>query len=137
MSFSPVSMSPANNGGLPDVLTDHLGVLAEVEQVLQEENSLLKHTGEPPDDAFIRRKSMLLPRLETSLGALRSRGREAELSTLAREMLRDAQRRLHKLLLLDRENESLLLRCAIQSGGLPAGPVKFGAGQLARIYGQS
>ncbi len=132
-----MSHPPAPGGGsLSAVLAEHLDVLAEVEQVIQEENSLLKQTGEPPDEAFIRRKSLLLPRLESSLGALRARDGQNELSKPARDMLREAQRRLHKMLLLDRENEALLLRCAIYNGGLPSGTVKIGAGQLAKTYGR-
>ena len=132
-----MSNPPAPNGNsLSSVLSEHLDVLAEVERMIQEENSLLKQTGEPPDDAFIRRKSMLLPRLESSLGALRARGSGGEMSKPARDMLREAQRRLHKMLLLDRENEALLLRCAIYNGGLPSGQVKIGAGQLAKTYGR-
>ena len=117
-------------------LENHLALLSEVEQVMQEENSLLKQTGQPPDDAFIRRKSMLLPRLEASVSALRAGASRLELSPAARQLLRDAQRKLHKVLLLDRENEGLLLRCTLHNGGLPAGPLKIGAGQLAKAYDQ-
>ena len=118
-------------------LENHLALLAEVEQVMHEENSLLKQTGQPPDDTFIRRKSMLLPRLEASVSALRAGASKPELTTAMRQLLRDAQRKLHKVLLLDRENESLLLRCSLHNGGLPTGPLKIGAGQLARAYSQS
>ena len=104
---------------------------------MQEENSLLKQTGQAPDDGFIRRKSLLLPRLESSLAALRTGAARQELSPAARNLLRDAQRKLHKVLLLDRENEGLLLRCTLHNGGLPSGPLRIGAGQLARAYGQS
>ena len=117
-------------------LEEHLALLSEVELVMQDENNLLKQTGQPPDDAFIRRKSLLLPRLESSLAALRSGAARQELSPAARGLLRDAQRKLHKVLLLDRENEGLLLRCTLHNGGLPSGPVKIGAGQLARAYDQ-
>ncbi len=117
-------------------LENHLTLLTEVEQVMQEENSLLKQTGQPPDDTFIRRKSLLLPRLETSLSALRTGPARTELSAAARQLLRDAQRKLHKVLLLDRENEGLLLRSTLFNGGLPTGPVKIGAGQLAKAYDQ-
>ena len=104
---------------------------------MQDENSLLKQTGQPPDDAFIRRKSLLLPRLDASLTALRTGAARQELSAAARSLLRDAQRKLHKVLLLDRENEGLLLRCTLHNGGLPSsGPVKIGAGQLAKAYDQ-
>ena len=50
--------------------------------------------------------------------------------------LREAQRKLHKVLLLDRENESLLLRCTLSDGGLPASSLRVGAGQLAKTCGQ-
>ena len=128
------SSAPANTPA--HALEEHLLLLSEVELVMHEENSLLKQTGQPPDDAFIRRKSLLLPLLEASLSALRSRAARQELSPAARNLLRDAQRKLHKVLLLDRENEGLLLRCTLHNGGLPSGPVKIGAGQLARAYDQ-
>ena len=128
------SSDPANQQA--SALENHLALLAEVEQVMQEENRLLKQTGQPPDDTFIRRKSMLLPRLETSISALRTGTARTELSAAARQLLRDAQRKLHKVLLLDRENEGLLLRCTLHNGGLPMGPLKIGAGQLARAYDQ-
>lgn len=130
--------TPPVPGTLPAlVLEDHLSLLSEVEQMMQDENSLLKQTGQPPDDAFIRRKSLLLPRLEASLAALRSGAARQELSAAARNLLRDVQRKLHKVLLLDRENEGLLLRCTLHNGGLPsAGPMRIGAGQLAKAYDQ-
>lgn len=132
-----MSVPPASpDGALIETLTEHLAVLTEVERVLQEENSLLKHTGEPPDEAFIRRKSMLLPQLEASLSTLRARRGQGERTKPVRDMLREAQSRLHKMFLLDRENETLLLRCAVANTALPAGPVQFGAGQVAKIYGQ-
>jgi flagellar biosynthesis/type III secretory pathway chaperone len=123
---------------LSDVLEEHLAVLAEVEEVIHEENSLLKHTGQPPDDAFIRRKSLLLPRLDKSLSALRERSTNGTgLSAPVRGLMREAQRKLHKVLLLDRENESLLMRCTLHNGGLPtAGSVKVGASQMERTYGR-
>lgn len=131
-------MTTASVAANPPVsaLEEHLALLVEVEHVMQEENSLLKQTGQPPDDTFIRRKSMLLPRLATSLAALRAGAARQELSAAARNLLRDAQRKLHKVLLLDRENEGLLLRCTLHNGGLPSGSVKIGGGQLAKAYGQ-
>ena len=128
-------MMPSADPAHHVALENHLALLSEVEQVMQEENSLLKQTGQPPDDTFIRRKSMLLPRLEASVAALRFGASRPEWSTAARQLLRDAQRKLHKVLLLDRENEGLLLRCTLHNGGLPTnGPLRIGAGQLARAY---
>ena len=108
-------------------LEDHLLLLADVEQVIREENGLLKRTGLPPDDEFIRRKSRLLPRLEASIDLLRTGAVQRERSTAAREYLSAAQRMLHRLLLLDRENEALLLRCVLHNGGLPSCKVNIGA----------
>lgn len=136
MSSPPVPQPNHLADALFDTLTEHLAVLSEVERVLQEENQLLKYTGEPPDDGFIRRKSLLLPRLEESLAALRARRGPGERPKPVRDLLREAQGRLHKMFLLDRENETLLLRCAVANTALPNGPVKFGAGQVAKIYGQ-
>ena len=131
-----MNATPAPAHTPAQALEDHLLLLSEVERVMHEENSLLKQTGQPPDDTFIRRKSLLLPRLDASLNALRARVARQELSPAARNLLRDAQRKLHKVLLLDRENEGLLLRCTLHNGGLPSGPVKIGAGQLAKAYDQ-
>ena len=131
---APNPDQPAN--ALLDTLTEHLAMLSEVERVLQEENNLLKHTGEPPDEAFIRRKSLLLPRLEQSLAALRARRGSGDRPKPVRDLLREAQSRLHRLFLLDRDNEALLLRCAVANTALPSGPVKFGAGRVAQLYGQ-
>ena len=96
------------------VLEDHLLLLAQVEHVLHEESRLLKDTGLPPDAAFIRRKARLLPRLDLSLGLLRVEGSQHELAAPARDFHGQALRTLHRLLLLDRENERLLLRCALR-----------------------
>lgn len=129
--------APSDSANPPALaLENHLALLSEVEQIMQEENSLLKQSGQPPDDTFIRRKSMLLPRLEASVSALRAGASRPELSAAVRQLLRDAQRKLHKVLLLDRENEGLLLRCTLHNGGLPTGPLKIGAGQLAKAYDQ-
>lgn len=109
------------------VLEDHLLLLAEVEHVIHEENRLLKHTGFPPDAAFIRRKARLLPRLDLSLRLLRNEAKPHGSAAPATAFMGEALRTLHRLLLLDRENEGLLLRCALHNGAVPAGRLELGA----------
>ncbi|MGF1484223.1 MAG: hypothetical protein ACFBZ8_07660 [Opitutales bacterium] len=96
-------------------LRHHLALCDEVYRILQAENTMLRREGRLPDTEILQRKEKLLGVLEDSLRQLRSLnalGKKAG-SADERELLRLVQRKLMKILHLDRENERLLLPCTM------------------------
>ena len=97
------------------ILSRHLLLCEETYQVLFQENRILKQTGQPPDQDFLRTKQGLLQRFDSSHRALAEADRTA--ARHLRPAIEKTQQVVLKTLLLDRENEQLLLKCAL--GGKP------------------
>jgi hypothetical protein len=100
------------------VLRTHLALCEEVMALTTRENQALCRPADYDPSEFVRQRKELLPRLDNSLAALRSR-RHAwqELSSAQRAgrteigpLFEAAQGLLMKVLLLDRENQQALLR---------------------------
>ena len=101
---------------LADSLQQHLLLCEEINLLLIEENRILQTTRRPPATDFLTRKSELLPKLDAarlalSIGKMTQEG-EITLQKVAIERL---QKKMLSLLLLDRENEKLLLKCSMQA----------------------
>jgi|SRR5688572_22647162 hypothetical protein len=101
---------------LADSLQQHLLLCEEINLLLIEENRILQTTRRPPSTEFLTRKSELLPKLDAarlalSIGKMTQEG-EITMQKVAIERL---QKKMLSLLLLDRENEKLLLKCSMQA----------------------
>lgn len=102
----------------------HIELCEEAHSLMLEENRVIRETGAPPDESFLKRKEALLPRLETSLQRIKSIRQEgAAISEPARIQIEAAQKKLMKIFMLDRENEQLLLRTALPIARTGAAPV--------------
>lgn len=117
---------------LEATLNEHLALCEETYHLLLEENRLLKQTGQPPDDAFLSRKQQLLPRLDHSNRAI-TKADPTEARHF-RQSIGKAQEVVMKTLLLDRENEQLLLKCALAQKPRAIQPAASPA-QVQRRYG--
>jgi hypothetical protein len=96
------------------VIQNHLSLCDEAFSILMEENRILRATGQPPAEAFLKKKRALLPKLDTSIESLkqlRENGPSAGENT--RNRILEAQKKLMKIFLLDRENEQLLLKTTL------------------------
>lgn len=129
------------------ILRHHLTLCEVAYRLLLEENQILKSTGMPPEKTFLRKKQNLLPMLDKSLESLRDVRDSLEVKEdPCRALVLDAQKKLMKVFLLDRENEQLLLKVSLnsmtgrmsrpgQSEEFPALD-RLSSGQLDRSYGK-
>jgi len=108
---------------LADSLQQHLLLCEGIHLLLLEENRLLQTTRKPPGEIFLARKRELLPKLDAACLALRTgkatQGGEVSSHTATIERL---QKKMLSLLLLDRENEKLLLKCSMQGEAFRVAP---------------
>lgn len=97
------------------VLKDHLELCEEAYRVLREENQHYRDTGTPVTESFLDRKEQIVPQIEASLNDLRRLRQTDPLGLHThRAMVQQAQNRLMKVLMLDRENERLMLKVSIE-----------------------
>ncbi len=76
----------------------------------------MQTTRRPPNNEFLTRKSHLLPKLDAARLAMTigKMTQEGEIS-LQKAVIERLQKKMLSLLLLDRENEKLLLKCSMQA----------------------
>lgn len=118
------------------ILREHLEICGELHSLLLEESQLLRSTGSPPDEKFLERKRVFLPRLDASLEKMRQlNDQNVGFSRQETAMVEDGRKRLLQIMMLDRENERLLLRASLPSyvkdAYAPVAP-----GRVARAYGR-
>jgi hypothetical protein len=114
-------------------LAEHFVLCEETYRILVEENRILKQTSQPPDRDFLNAKRALLLRFEVSNRALAEADRaEARRS---RATIEKSHQLVMKTLLLDRENEQLLFKCALDSK--PKVKQGFSSIDTQRLYQQS
>ena len=78
---------------------------------LIKENTILQEKGNTFDQDFIETKKSLLARLNESLKGLKQINEEPPVEGIKRrELIKAAQNKMMKILLLDRENEQLMLK---------------------------
>ncbi|MBG30613.1 MAG: hypothetical protein CMI31_11525 [Opitutae bacterium] len=96
-----------------DVLRRHLEICNEVHNILIEENSWLKKTGELPGQDILGRKEQLLPMLDKSLADLKQLQPE-HFSPFGdcKQLVNDSHAKLMQIFYLDRENEDFLQKIA-------------------------
>lgn len=101
------------------LLHEHLELCETVYQHLLTENRFFKESASEGRDAeLIERKKLLMTRLDESVASLRGlRERAGDTAALRphRAAIQQAQKRLMKIILLDRENETLLLKRGAES----------------------
>jgi len=126
------------NASPEEVIRAHIALCDEVLALTMEENRILRSTGAAPQEDFLARKRLLLPRLDKSVESLKSvRELGARLSDGARRQVEVAQNKLMKIFMLDRENEQLLLKATMPVAKAGAMPVikKMPQDKLRRTYG--
>jgi hypothetical protein len=96
---------------LEEALQQHLALCDELYQLALEENRFLRVEQRPPEEAWRERKRALSERLAQSLDNLRTLGRQP--GARGGAVLEEARARSLQILMLDRENEQLLLRCSM------------------------
>jgi hypothetical protein len=95
-------------------LENYVALLREVHELALAENSRLR-ANQPLDAAFLARKRALGARLDVALQFLRDCTPAApEDRELARTLQSQLQERLLQIIMLDRENETLLLKTSLQ-----------------------
>ncbi len=118
------------------ILREHLRLCGDLHEIFIEEGKVMRATGAPPDEAFLERKGGYLPVLGKGLELLQRIGAEPEsFPRSLGPLVKDCRAMIMKLMMLDRENERLLLKCTLppkmrQSYG------KVAPGQLAKVYGK-
>lgn len=117
---------------LDHALQQHLAHCDELYQLALEENRYLRQEQRPPDEAWRERKRQAAERLDQSLTQLRALERTPGFR--GGEVLEQARARSLQILLLDRENEQLLLRCSMGSSARPAPSVATSRPAAARAY---
>lgn len=119
---------------LEQALQQHLATCDELYQLSLEENRFLRQEQRPPDEAWRERKREVAARLDQSLADLRAAERSG--GSRGGSVLEQARARSLQILLLDRENEQLLLRCSMGTPTRPA-PVTPSRPAIVRAYSDS
>lgn len=99
-----------------------------------EEGRIMRSTGLPPDEAFLKRKEEFLFALEKGLEFLQRINEDpTSFPRGVEHLVAEARSKVMKLMMLDRENERLLLKTSLP----PKMKEVFGrasAGQIAKTY---
>lgn len=123
---------------LPQALTHHAEVCDEIYELMLAENRVLKASGRGLEESILNRKRAMLLSLTASLETVRDHARLREsLTPELRAAMEKVQQIILKTLLLDRENEQLLLKTALQPKPSPTvGAAPPAAAQVQRMYRQ-
>jgi len=116
-----------------EVVDKHLTLCEDILGILNEENRMLRR--EPPkvEDSLLEEKRALLPQLDESLAALKAlHEANPDLHSTVKEKLKSAEKKIMRILLLDRENEQLLLKSLLPKVGKPT--VKPSMNSIKGIY---
>lgn len=122
-----------------ETIQEHHQLCDEIHQCVLDESRFLRQQQRVPDAALLERKRGLLARLDETLAALRAVPAASAREPAVREQLEKTRARILQILLLDKENEQLLLRCSLTSSR-PAtsenavGAPMASAAMLQRIY---
>ncbi len=118
------------------ILKEHIRLCSDMHELFIEEGRIMRSTGLPPDEAFLKRKETFLPILEKGLQLLKRINDDPNSFPRGLESLvEEARSKVMKLMMLDRENERLLLKTSLPPK-MKAAYGKAAAGQIARTYGK-
>ncbi len=94
-----------------EVVDRHLKLCEDILVVLNEENRMLRRQPPSVEDDLLAQKKGLLPQLDESLASLKEfHETSPELLPAVKEKLKSVEKKIMRILLLDRENEQLLLK---------------------------
>ena len=118
------------------ILKEHIRLCSDMHELFIEEGRIMRSTGLPPDEAFLKRKETFLPILEKGLQLLKRINDDPNSFPRGLESLvEEARSKVMKLMILDRENERLLLKTSLPPK-MKAAYGKAAAGQIAKTYGK-
>ncbi len=118
------------------ILKEHIRLCSDMHELFIEEGRIMRSTGLPPDEAFLKRKETFLPILEKGLQLLKRINDDPNSFPRGLESLvEEARSKVMKLMMLDRENERLLLKTSLPPK-MKAAYGKAAAGQIAKTYGK-
>ncbi len=116
------------------ILKEHIRLCSDMHELFIEEGRIMRTTGSPPDEAFLKKKGDFLPVLEKGLEFLKSINDDPNSFPRGLQpLVEEARSQVMKLLMIDRENERLLLKTSLP----PKMKQVFGraaAGQVAKAY---
>lgn len=102
-------------------LRKHLELCESCYALLQQENSFLKHEKKTTSPELLERKKILLANLDRSNNQLRHINEQGPpLSQTQKKLAQDAQNKIMKIFLIDRENEQLLLKYSMTQKVAPS-----------------
>mgnify|MGYP004063503737 FL=1 len=118
------------------ILKEHIRLCSDMHELFIEEGRIMRSTGLPPDEAFLKSKETFLPILEKGLQLLKRINDDPNSFPRGLESLvEEARSKVMKLMMLDRENERLLLKTSLPPK-MKAAYGKAAAGQIAKTYGK-
>ena len=118
------------------ILKEHIRLCSDMHELFIEEGRIMRSTGLPPDEAFLKCKETFLPILEKGLQLLKRINDDPNSFPRGLESLvEEARSKVMKLMMLDRENERLLLKTSLPPK-MKAAYGKAAAGQIAKTYGK-
>lgn len=118
------------------ILREHIRLCSDLHDLFIEEGKIMRSTGSVPDEAFLARKEAFLPVLTKGLELLQEiNGSPESFPSNLDSVVKECRSKVMKLMLLDRENERLLLKCTLPPK-MRKTYGKLGAGQIAKAYGK-
>lgn len=118
------------------ILREHIRLCSDLHDLFIEEGKLMRATGTPPDEAFLEKKQSYVPVLDRGLELLQRINDEPESFPQGLEpLVKECRAKIMKLMMLDRENERLLLKCSLPPR-MKEAYSKVAPGQIAKAYGR-
>jgi len=118
------------------IISEHVRLCGDLHDLLVEEGKIMRNTGAPPDEEFLKKKGEFLPVLEKGLQLLQKINESPE--SFPRNVsvhVEKARSEIMKLLMLDKENERLLNKVSLPPKMKEAYD-KIAPGRVAKVYGQ-
>ncbi|MBD5781413.1 hypothetical protein IEN85_18070 [Pelagicoccus sp. NFK12] len=126
-------MNPAKTEA---ILREHVRLCSDLHQLFIEEGQLMRSTGEPPSEEFLEKKKKFVGVLDKGLELLRMINESDEpVSPILSPLVKECRDKIMKLMIVDRENERLLLKCSLPPR-MKEAYSKVAPGQVARAYGK-
>lgn len=121
---------------IEQILKEHIRLCSDMHELFIEEGRIMRTTGSPPDEVFLKKKESFLPVLEKGLEFLQRINEDPTSFPRGLDSLvEEARAQVMKLMLLDRENERLLLKTSLPPK-MKQELGKAAAGQVAKAYGK-
>ncbi len=116
------------------ILKEHIRLCSDLRDLFIEEGKIMRLTGLPPDEAFLKKKQGFLPALDKGLEFLQRINEDPDaFDRSVAPLVEEARSQVMKLMMLDRENERLLLKTSLPPK-MKQAYGKAAAGQVAKAY---